>query len=433
MRQHFICHGRLCRPALIALLLLLLGFGAMPAVWGQEAASLNPTQLESIVAPIALYPDDLLTNVLTAATVPGEVNEAAQLLKSSGGKVSSMPDNDWDPSVKALLSFPDVLNKMNDDLNWTQNLGNAVINQMNDVISAVQAFRSKVLEAGNLKSTEQQKVSQDQSIITIEPTDPEVIYVPQYDCNEVVNTGYPGLAFASGVAVSNWWRYRSMDWVNHGINAYPPYLSHYNYRPGGYYYNNFVPRPGYTAPGTWRPVATPYGAGNAYRAGNAYNAGNAVRTGNATRAGNTVRAGNDVNINTGGNRADFNRNTANTANRMNQSSTRISTSDLNAQLKQGFQNTGGSASARINSGNFSGSGLQRPGAGGAGIQNTGFSGSHSGFNSGAFGGMNSGSSARLDSARGASSRSSFQSSGGFSGGSRGGFSGGSRGGGGRRR
>ncbi|MDQ7824062.1 MAG: DUF3300 domain-containing protein [Candidatus Eremiobacteraeota bacterium] len=382
MKKQYRSPGRHFKPAVIALFLLLTGFCGPGVVQGQDTI-LTSSQLEDIVAPVALYPDDLLTNVLTAATVPAEVTQAVQLLQASGGKVSSMPDNDWDPSVKALLSFPDVLNKMNSDPGWTQSLGNAVINQMNDVIAAVQSFRNKAMQAGNLQTNDQQKVVQDQNTIMIEPSTPDVYYVPQYEPSQVVYAGHPVAAFASGVAVANWWNYRNMNWANGTINVNPAYINHYNYRPGGNYYNNLYPRPGYTAANTWRPVATPYGTGNAYRAGNAYNAGNEVRT------GNTVRAGNTYNINTGGNTANFDRNTANSLNttRVNQSS--LSTSNINAQLRQGFQ--------------------QSPG--------------------GAFGGMSSGSSARYESARGASSRSSFQSSG-FGGGSfnrgGGGFGGGRR-------
>ncbi len=121
-----------------------------------QGRTMSADQLESLVAPVALYPDDLLTNVLTASTVPDQVTQAAQYVKSQGGSVTSMPDTEWDPAVKGLLYFPDVLDKMNGDLNWTQNLGDAVINQMNDVLDAVQSFRSKAVSAGNLQTTEQQ-------------------------------------------------------------------------------------------------------------------------------------------------------------------------------------------------------------------------------------------------------------------------------------
>lgn len=398
LKNQSICINRVFWQILIFLIALFLGGGIF-----NSALSQNPTfsesQLESLVAPVALYPDDLLTNVLTASTVPGEISQAAQYLKNNSGKTSSMPDNDWDPSVKALLYFPDVLYKMNNDLNWTQNLGNAVINQMNDVINAVQAFRKKVMQAGNLNTNEQQKVVQDQNIIKIEPSNPEVIYVPEYEPTQVVNTGYPVAAFATGVAVSNWWHYRTLDWYNNAIKVYPPYISNYNYRQGGYYYNNYATRTGYNAPGTWRPVATPYDTGNTYRAGN------------IVRTGNTVRTDNTVNINTGGNTAALTGNPANRANTTGINQQPISTSNINAQLRQGFQNTQGGA--RVNTGVSSGTGIQRQGGGtGSGIQNSGLSGSRGSINSSAFGGISNGASTRIESSRGASSRSSFQKSGG---------------------
>ena len=110
-------------------------------------------------------------------------------------------------------------------MNWTQNLGNAVINQMDDVLTAVQSFRSTAYNAGNLQSNEQQKVVTEQSNIIIESSNPDVIYVPSYDPVEVVNTGHPVAAFATGVAVSNWWRYNNVNWNNRNIAVNPGYIS----------------------------------------------------------------------------------------------------------------------------------------------------------------------------------------------------------------
>jgi len=329
-----------------------------------QGTQLSADQLVDLVAPVALYPDDLLTNVLTASTIPDQVSQAAQYVRSRGGKVSSMPDTDWDPSVKALLYFPDVLYKMNNDLNWTRDLGNAVINQMNDVLAAVQVFRGSAYNAGNLKSTEQQKVVADHSTIIIEPSNPDVIYVPTYDPVQVVNTGHPVAAFAAGVAVADWWHYNNVDWYNRNVIVNPVYLNHYNYRPGGYYYNNLVPRPGYTVSNVWRP-ASRAGYDNVNRVGTTDV--NRVRDGN-------VRVGNTVNINTGS--STVNRANTNTAGR-------VSTSDLNSRLQQGLRTTD---SVRVTRNQTDRGGV--------------------------FGGMNSGSAARAESQRGSVSRSWSPQSGG---------------------
>ncbi|MHC9542603.1 MAG: DUF3300 domain-containing protein [Vulcanimicrobiota bacterium] len=415
-----------CIP--VVLITALFCFGIAAACMQNASAQgtqFSSDQLVSIVAPVALYPDDLLTNVLTASTIPDQVSQAAQYVKNNGGKVSSMPDTDWDPSVKALLYFPDVLYKMNGDMNWTQNLGNAVINQMDDVLTAVQSFRSTAYNAGNLQSNEQQKVVTEQSNIIIESSNPDVIYVPSYDPVEVVNTGHPVAAFATGVAVSNWWRYNNVNWNNRNIAVNPAYISHYNYRPGGYYYNNLVPRPGYAASNVWNPaVRAGYGNVNRVGAGNV----NRVGAGNVNRVGATdvnrvgggnVRAGNTVNINTGGNTV--NRANTNTANR-------VSTSDLNSRLQQGLKNTGGNI-AGGNRGNVGGAG-SRANVGGAGSPQISRPQVNQG---GAFGGMNSGSGARAQSQRGSMSRSSSSSSGSFNRGGGGGSMNRGGGGGGRRR
>jgi len=396
-------------PVLIAAALLCIAIAGMQSASAQ-GTQYTSDQLVNMVAPVALYPDDLLTNVLTAATIPDQVTQASQYVRSMGGKVSSMPDNDWDPSVKALLYFPDVLGKMTNDMNWTQNLGYAVINQMNDVLSAVQTFRSRAYDAGNLQSNTQQKVVVQEPNIVIQPSDPDVIYVPSYDPVQVVNTGHPVAAFATGVAVSNWWHYNNVNWANRNIVVNPPYINHFNYRPGGYYYNNLVPRPGYVAPTVWNPAARA-GYGNVNRVG--ATDVNRVGGGNV-RTGNTVRAGNTVNINTGGN--SVNRVNAADVNRNAAAVNRVSTGDLNSRLQQGLKTSGGAA---------------RPNTGAVNRSNIGNVNRAS--SGGAFGGMNSGAGARAESQRGSVSRSSSSANIQRGGGGGGGFNRGGGGGGGRRR
>jgi hypothetical protein len=445
-RQGHLCPRRFHAPLLIALFCL----AAFMIPWqgiSAQGAQFTSAQLESLVAPVALYPDDLLSNVLTASTVPDQVNQAALYLRSQGGKVSSMPDSDWDPSVKGLLSFPDVLNKLDGDINWTKQLGDAVINQMNDVLAAVQAFRSKAMSAGNLQSNSQQQVSTSQDQIVIAPTNPEVIYVPQYEPTQVVNAGYPVATFAAGVAVSNWWHCNTVNWGAGNIWTNPAYMSHYNYRPGGAYYNNYMPRPGYpaAAAGPWRPVATPYGNTAVGRYGNTA-AGNTVGRYGNTAAGNTavrtganINTGNTVNVNTGGNtlnNANMNRTNANVNNAAmnrttNAANMNRSTADINKQINQGLRTQTGAAgtgaAGRGTAGSRSYVGSGRTSFSSPAVSNTAANRSNN-----AFGGMNSGAAVRNDSARGAASRSSFQGSSGSMNRGGGGFGGGSRGGGRRR-
>ena len=143
-------------------------------------------ELEQIVAPIALYPDALLAQVLMAATYPLEVVEAARWLEKNPKPQpkdleAKLKDQTWDPSVKSLCGFPDVLQRMNDNLDWTQDLGDAFLGQKELVMDTVQNMRRKAYDSGNLKSGKEQTVTeQADKIIVIEAADPEVIYVPTY-------------------------------------------------------------------------------------------------------------------------------------------------------------------------------------------------------------------------------------------------------------
>jgi uncharacterized protein DUF3300 len=154
-----------------------------------QQAKFKPEELEAIVAPIALYPDALLAQVLMASTYPLEIVEAARWSKANPGlKDQALQDalqkQSWDPSVKALAGFPQALQMMNEKLDMTQKLGDAFLAQPKDVTDAVQRLRAKALAAGNLKSgkelTYTSQKEGDQTIIIIEPTEPEVVYVPTY-------------------------------------------------------------------------------------------------------------------------------------------------------------------------------------------------------------------------------------------------------------
>lgn len=147
---------------------------------------LSQTQLQELVGPIALYPDDLLAIVLPAAAYPLQIVEAARFLTALESDPSLTPDPDWDDSIVALTNYPEVVELLNDDLEWTLRLGEAVIAQQADVVSAVEAFRDRAYAAGNLKSDEYQTVSNDDDVIHISPVAEDVIYVPYYEPAEVV-------------------------------------------------------------------------------------------------------------------------------------------------------------------------------------------------------------------------------------------------------
>src|SRR5271166_869180 len=146
----------------------------------------TPEQLQQLVAPIALYPDSLVAQILAASTFPEQVVVADRFVQTHpdlkgddlGHAVDQQP---WDPSVKALTAFPSVLGNMDKNLSWTSSLGDAYYNQQPDVMDAVQVMRQRAQDAGNLTSTQQQTVETQRSTIVIEPADPEIVYVPAYD------------------------------------------------------------------------------------------------------------------------------------------------------------------------------------------------------------------------------------------------------------
>ncbi len=155
-----------------------------------EPVRLSPDQLENLVAPIALYPDPLLSQVLAASTYPLEVVEAQQWLQQhpdlKGQQlVEAAKQQNWDPSVQALVAFPDVLALLNRDIQWTTDLGNAFLAQQDDVMAAIQTMRRRARQNGKLTSTAQETVTTDtqngQSVVVIQPADPQVIYVPVYN------------------------------------------------------------------------------------------------------------------------------------------------------------------------------------------------------------------------------------------------------------
>ena len=185
-----------------------------------QAPKIPPDQLDSLVAPIALYPDPLLAQTLAASTYPLELIQLQQwLAKNSGLKDKALADavqkQPWDPSIQAMAALPDVVKRLADDIQWTTDLGNAFLAQQSDVMDAVQRMRKKAQDTGNLKSTEQQnvqtKVIENKSVIVVEQANPQVIYVPSYDPYVVYGAPiypYPPIYYppagyyAAGMAIS---------------------------------------------------------------------------------------------------------------------------------------------------------------------------------------------------------------------------------------
>jgi uncharacterized membrane protein YgcG len=156
---------------------------------GQQAppyTTQTPEQIQQLVAPIALYPDSLVAQILAASTFPEQVVEADRWVQAHpdlkgdalGQAVDQQP---WDPSVKALAAFPSVLGNMDKNLSWTSSLGDAYYNQQQDVTDAVQVMRQRAQQSGNLKSTPQQTVTTQGSTVIIQPADPQIVYVPAYN------------------------------------------------------------------------------------------------------------------------------------------------------------------------------------------------------------------------------------------------------------
>jgi hypothetical protein len=180
------------RRTLLACSLAAIVLDALRASAQNDKQPFKPAELDQMLAPIALYSDALLSQILMAAGYPLEVVEAARWSKANptlkgDAAVAAVKDKSWDVSVMSLVAFPDVLSQMNEHLDWTQKLGDAMISQEADVADSIQRLRAKASAAGNLQSTPQQTVttqgSGDNTQYIIQPTNPDVIYAPSYDPN----------------------------------------------------------------------------------------------------------------------------------------------------------------------------------------------------------------------------------------------------------
>ena len=220
-----------------------------PAQTQPAAPAFTQAELEQILAPIALYPDDLLTQILVASTYPLEVVMANRWLAQPGNMdlkgdalLKALDGQDWDASVKSLVPFPTVLKMMSDQLDWTQKLGDAFLARQSNVFAAVQALRGRAQATGTLQSNTQQIVTQDVSAIVIQPAQADTVYVPAYNPTVVYGTwpypSYPpayypppagyylgsalatGLAFGTGVAITGaLWGWGRPNWGAGNVNV----------------------------------------------------------------------------------------------------------------------------------------------------------------------------------------------------------------------
>jgi len=266
---------------------------------------LSADELDQLVAPIALYPDALVAQVLAASTYPSQVTEAARWVSLNPGLTgaslaAAVNVQAWDPSVKALTEFPTVLNQLSSNLSWTSSLGEAYYNQPTDVLAAVQVMRNRAVAAGTLRPTPQQNVNVSGGTVAIQPVDPAVVYVPAYNPWLVYGAPVPmypdytlgallatgSLVFGVGVLISAFafpwgWGYWGCNW--HGrtiIYNHNVYISHTNAFYGGRG-AGWHGRPGYGPVGRYRPGAVagrgpggvpgrPYGPAGRPGAGGAY-------------------------------------------------------------------------------------------------------------------------------------------------------------------
>jgi Protein of unknown function (DUF3300) len=288
-----------------------------------SAPLLSPEQLDNLVAPIALYPDPLLGQVLAASTYPLEIVEAQQWLQQNSGLrgqqlIDAARQQNWDPSVAGLVAFPDAMALLTRDIHWTTDLGNAFLAQQADVMAAIQRMRARAQQSGTLQSTAQQVVTSQPvpggpPAIQIQPADPQVVYVPQYNPAYVwgppvwgaypplwypsVNLGvifgpaiFLGRLFAGFLTWGGWgW---ALNWLVHGLFLNGLFFHHFGFAGfgGGFsgvtaWAHNPVHRLGVTYPN--RMLASRFASGGGRVAGGFRSAD---RSFNAERSFNTPRS-----------------------------------------------------------------------------------------------------------------------------------------------
>src|SRR5512134_751334 len=246
---------------------------ALSPVKAEERKSFSQAELDQTLAPVALYPDALLSQVLMAATYPLEIVEAARWSRAHPGiqgdeAVSAVQDKDWDPSVKSLVAFPNLLARMDENLEWTRRLGDAFLAQEAQVMDTIQQLRQRAQAAGKLESDERQRVTVDGQTIIIEQANPRVVYVPYYDPYVVYGpwwwpayppvywaawpgyyaVGYPGFWWGVGVGISAGFFYGGFSWHHHHVAVVHPYA--YYTKPA--YVRPYGPPPRQVQAGKWQ-------------------------------------------------------------------------------------------------------------------------------------------------------------------------------------
>ena len=368
--------------ASLAIMFAAHAIAQAPAAMGAAVAARSAKELDQLVGPIALYPDDLVAIVLPAATNPLQLVQADRFLEKRKTD-SKLPVNEnWDDAVKSLLNYPDIVKMMSGDLDWTTALGEAVADDQGAVLDAIQSFRRKTRSAGNLKTDTKQVIVVEKEVITIVPADPQVFYVPQYNPVTVV--------VFSAVPVYGYWPV-----------AYPSY--YYRYPPGAAFATGII----------WGAAMGAAWHGGYYRT----NWG-----GSNNNSNNNITINRNTNINTGNintgniNRGNVNRSgqastlPANTsAWKPNKTSSQVS-GNAAASARVGEARTGGGSPSRLAgsaarsstslAGSAARSSTSQPGAA-AGAGRSGAAGGD------AFSSYGSGHQTQMDSSRGSASRSSM--------------------------
>jgi hypothetical protein len=258
-----------------ALLALTVAISPVSAEEGKaEGKTFSQAELDQTLAPVALYPDALLSQVLMAATYPLEVVEAARWSRAHSGvqgdeAVRAVQDKDWDPSVKSLVAFPNLLTRMDENLEWTRRLGDAFLAQEKQVMETVQQLRQRAQAAGKLQSDERQRIATEGGNIVIEQADPRVVYVPYYDPYVVYGSwwwpayppvywgpwpgyavGYPGYWWGVGIGVTAGFFFGSIYWPHYHVAVAYPYA--YYTKPVAAYSRPYGPPPKQMQAGHWQ-------------------------------------------------------------------------------------------------------------------------------------------------------------------------------------
>jgi hypothetical protein len=338
-----------------------------PAAAPTAALDLSAQQLEQLVGPIALYPDDLIGIILPASTNPLQLVQADRYLEKRKADPKLPVDEKWDDAVKSLLNYPEVVKKMSGDLDWTAALGEAVVADQGEVLEAIQAFRRKTQSAGNLQSDAKQVIVVEKEVIKIVPANPQVIYVPQYNPTTVVVYG----------GYSSWGYYAS---------PYPVY--YYPYPPGAAFATGLI----------WGAAISASWHGNYYVAHYGGNANININHNNININSGNINSGN---INRGGGAGGGGSSQWKPGKQPGQVSRSVGTSAPNRVGDPGARSGTAMAAPRASTQPATAARSQSAGAAGGGQRASAAGGG------GAFDGYGSGRQAQLNSSRGATSRGSM--------------------------